>query len=94
MEDMIQIPKWQFKHIQDVLRMANNIHHAHEQKTCFERQLTKAYNWANNALADSKSKPEELRLAVVMPALPRWKCTDCGTIYYGNDRCPECHPMG
>ena len=49
-EKMIQIPEWQLKDIEDVLRMSNNINHSHLKETCFDRCAWKAWGWTRKAL--------------------------------------------
>ena len=49
-EEFVKIPKWQFENIEDVLRMANNIHHSHLKETCFDRCIWKSWGWARKAL--------------------------------------------
>ena len=49
-EEEITIPRWQMKHIEDTLRLANNIHHSQNKVTCFDRQICKAWNWVKESL--------------------------------------------
>lgn len=50
MEKKVEIYEWQLKNIQNALRMASNIHESHKKKTCFDRNITQAKKFAENAL--------------------------------------------
>jgi len=50
MEKKIEIYKWQLEKIQNALRMASNIHNSHTKTTCFDRNITQAKKFAENAL--------------------------------------------
>ena len=54
-EPTVTIPKWQMVHIEDTLRMANNIHHSQRKETCFDRCVCKAWKWACDALGKEYS---------------------------------------
>lgn len=50
MEKKVEIYEWQLKKIQDALRMASNIHNSSKKITCFDRNITQAKKFAENAL--------------------------------------------
>ena len=50
MEKLVEIPEWQLKDIEDVLRMTNNIHHSHLKETCFDRCIWKSWGWTRKVL--------------------------------------------
>lgn len=47
---MIQIPKWQFKHIQNALRLSHRINGCAGKETAFDREVVKALDFATTAL--------------------------------------------
>ncbi len=51
MEKLIQIPEWQFKKIENALRLTSNTWRCHRRETAFDREVTKAYEFAKDALA-------------------------------------------
>lgn len=55
MEEII-IYKFQLENIEDALRITSNIHKSSEGKTCHDRQVRQAYQYAKNALAGEKDK--------------------------------------
>lgn len=52
----ITIYKYQLEKIIDTLRITSNIHKSKERKTCHDRQVMQAYEYAKNALANKKDK--------------------------------------
>jgi hypothetical protein len=53
MEEVV-IYKFQLERIIEALRLTNNINHCGEGKTCFDRQVRQAYEYAKNALEGNK----------------------------------------
>lgn len=74
MEKMIQIPEWQFKHIENALRLTNNIYHCHTKETAFDREIVKAYDFAKCALANAETSDSNCNKPHVTNcvALPEW----------------------
>jgi hypothetical protein len=50
----ITIYKFQLETIIEALRITSNIHKSKEGKTCHDRQVRQAYEYAKNALAGKK----------------------------------------
>ena len=50
----IVIYEFQLKTIIEALRITSNIHNSKEGKTCHDRQVRQAYQYAKNALACNK----------------------------------------
>ena len=53
----IIIYEYQLKIIIEALRITSNIHNSSEKKTCHDRQVTQAYELAQNALNGQIDKP-------------------------------------
>ena len=49
-EKKVEIYEWQLRKIQNALRMASNIHNSSKKVTCFDRCVTQAKKFAENAL--------------------------------------------
>lgn len=52
----ITIYKFQLETILEALRITSNIHNSTEGKTCHDRQVRQAYEFAKNALEDNKDE--------------------------------------
>lgn len=52
----ITIYKFQLETILEALRITSNIHDSNEGKTCHDRQVRQALQYAKNALANEKDK--------------------------------------
>jgi hypothetical protein len=52
--EVVTIYKFQLESIIDALRITSQIHNSKEGKTCHDRQVRQAYEYAKNALADKK----------------------------------------
>lgn len=52
--EVVTIYKFQLESIIDSLRITSQIHNSKEGKTCHDRQVRQAYEYAKNALADKK----------------------------------------
>lgn len=50
------IYEYQLEVIVNALRLTNNLHKSSEGKTCFDRQVREAYEYAKNAMANEKEK--------------------------------------
>ena len=50
MEEIIQIPKWQLKEIEDTLRMTSMVNKCQKREACFDRCVCKAWDFAKKAL--------------------------------------------
>ncbi len=64
-----------------------------------EKDMRDAYFAGINSLDQYQSGSDETitfeqYLTERKGATPKRKCTDCGTVFGGNERCPECYPMG
>ena len=46
----VEIYEFQLKEIMEALRMTSNIHQSQKKETCHDRTVTRAYNYAKNAL--------------------------------------------
>jgi len=66
MEKMIQIPEWHFKHIENALRLTNNVCSCYKKETAFDRELVKAYGFAKEALAKVETRDSGLNIDIVM----------------------------
>lgn len=49
-KDMVEIPRWQLKQIEDALRIASNILDSNSKKTSADRDIVQARKFAKNAL--------------------------------------------
>ena len=49
-DEMMEVPLWQFKKIEDALRLTNNIYKLHRKETAYERSAFKAYEFAKELL--------------------------------------------
>ncbi len=52
----IKIYKFQLETIFEALRITSNIHNSSEGKTCHDRQVRQAYQYAKNALEGKKDE--------------------------------------
>lgn len=52
----ITIYKFQLETIIEALRITSNIHDSSKGKTCHDRQVRQAYEYAKNAIAKEKDK--------------------------------------
>ena len=52
----ITIYKFQLETIIEALRLTSRIHNSKEGKTCYDRQVRQAYEFAKNALNGEKDK--------------------------------------
>ena len=53
--DVIEVPLWRFKAIEDALRLTNNIYKLHRKETAYERSAYKAYQFAKDLLSQHPS---------------------------------------
>ena len=53
--EKVTIYKFQLEQILEALRITSNIHNCSEGKTCFDRQVRQAYEYAKNALKGDKN---------------------------------------
>lgn len=60
MEKMIQIPEWQFKHIENALRLTHRINKCASKETAFDREVVKAYGFSTEALANVSTSENSL----------------------------------
>ena len=95
MEKMIQIPEWQFKHIENALRLTHRINKCANKETAFDREVVKAYGFATEALANVPTSENSLHKHVVInPVCPL--CHGKGEYNFGGSfggavqtvRCP------
>ena len=56
MENLIVIYKFQLENILEALRITSNIHNSKKGKTCHDRQVRVAYQYAQNALNGESNK--------------------------------------
>ena len=49
-EKIIQIPEWQFKKIENALRLAHRICNCNTKETAFDREVVGAWKYAKEAL--------------------------------------------
>ena len=52
----VTIYKFQLEQILEALRLTSNIHNCKSKETCFDRQVTQSYQYAENALEGNKNK--------------------------------------
>lgn len=52
----ITIYKFQLDRIIEALRLTNNLHNCSQGKTCFDRQVRQAYQYAKNARDNKKDE--------------------------------------
>jgi len=52
----VEIYEFQLKEIQDALRLTANIYKCRKKKTCWDRTVTQAEQYANNALEEKIDK--------------------------------------
>lgn len=57
-EEMITIPKWKFKTIENALRLTHRINNCSTKETAFDREVVKAYDYAKSALEEPSSVPQ------------------------------------
>ena len=57
-EEMITIPKWKFKTIENALRLTHRINNCSTKETAFDREVVKAYDYAKSALTEPFSVPQ------------------------------------
>ena len=93
MGKMIQIPEWQFKHIENALRLTHRINKCASKETAFDREVVKAYEFAFRALTESSHESSGLNKPVVsgsLPAEPYTKSKEfnekLGDFLSGNER--------
>jgi hypothetical protein len=60
MGKIIQIPEWQFKHIENALRLTYRINKCASKETAFDREVVKAYDFATAALANAETSENSL----------------------------------
>lgn len=60
MEKMIQIPEWQFKYIENALRLTHRINKCASKETAFDREVVKAYGFATAALENAFTSEKQL----------------------------------
>lgn len=53
------IPLWKLEEIEDVLRMAANIHNSPQRETCFDRCLMRSWNDVVNIMQNKEPSIEE-----------------------------------
>lgn len=53
------IPLWKLEEIEDVLRMAANIHNSPKRETCFDRCLMRSWNDVVNIMQNKDPSIEE-----------------------------------
>lgn len=65
-------------------------------------ELEKVFNAARTIDGESKDYGYDYadfndwlnQQSTLKTVLPKRTCTDCGTTFYSNERCPECNPLG
>jgi hypothetical protein len=57
-EEMITIPKWKFKTIENALRLSHRINNCSTKETAFDREVVKAYYYAKSALVEPSRLPQ------------------------------------
>ena len=49
-EDVIKVPKYQLKEIEDTLRLVHNSYNMKTQETCLDRMVCKTWEWTKQLL--------------------------------------------
>ena len=89
MEKMIQLPLWHFKTIENALRLTNNVCNCHTKETAFDREVTKAYEYAKRALANVNTGLGQSNI----PDVSGSDCSECGGKLTHNKEY-DVHPYG
>lgn len=89
MEKMIQIPEWQFKHIENALRLTHRINKCASKETAFDREVVKAYQFATEALANAPTSGNSLHKHFV-----NGSACECLSEWMEHKREEDAYPYG